>query len=221
MQWPRTAALLLVVVACGIGVRAERWPEVLRGDTVVFPLGDAYYHLRRAELSLAHPGAVLVFDPLVNHPDGSWIPWPPLHTLLLAAAGSLAGGVNRWFYTQLSGRILFGLREQVYAHLQRLSPAFYARNRGGDLLARLDGDVAEIQRFALDSLFAAISGVFGLAGTLLLMIALSPGLTLVALAVLPIEWLWLRGMRARVRERAASVRGPQNPMDSRYATGDA
>lgn len=136
--------------------------------------------------------------------------------LMLAAAlaATLLGGLNRWWYTGLSGRILFGLRERIYAHLQRLSPAYYARQRGGDLLARLDGDVAEIQRFALDSLFAGISGLFGLAGTLWLMFVLSPRLTLIALAIVPVEWLWLRGMRARVRERAAENRGHASDISS-------
>jgi ATP-binding cassette subfamily B protein len=120
--------------------------------------------------------------------------------------GTIAAGTNRWFYTRLSGDILFGLRERVYAHLQRLSPTFFTRNRSGDILARLDGDVAEVQRFALDSVFAALSGAFGLIGTIALMLALSPELTLVALAVLPLEWLWLRWMRPRVRDGAATVR---------------
>ena len=87
-----TAALLLVVVACGGVVRSLHWPEVFLGDATVFPVGDTYYHLRRAEFGLAHPGEVLLFDPLVNHPDGSWVPWPPLHTLLLTATAALLGG---------------------------------------------------------------------------------------------------------------------------------
>jgi asparagine N-glycosylation enzyme membrane subunit Stt3 len=92
MRRHTTAALLLVVVACGAAVRALPWPEVFLGDAVVFPVGDTYYHLRRAEFGLAHPGQLLLFDPLVNHPDGAWIPWPPLHTLLLGATATLLGG---------------------------------------------------------------------------------------------------------------------------------
>jgi dolichyl-diphosphooligosaccharide--protein glycosyltransferase len=94
MQRLRTAALLFVVVACGVGARSLRWNEVVRGDTFVFPLGDSYYHLRRAEFTLENPGRVLLFDPLVNHPDGSWIPWPPLHTLLLVGGATLLGGTR-------------------------------------------------------------------------------------------------------------------------------
>ncbi len=69
----------------------------------MFPVGDAYYHLRRAEYTLEHPPDVLLFDPLVNHPDGAWIPWPPLHTLLLADVARALGGTKHDL--ELTGRM--------------------------------------------------------------------------------------------------------------------
>ncbi len=128
---------------------------------------------------------------------------------LIFVAGLLAtvlSGVNRYFYTRLSGTILFDLRESVYRHLQTLSPAFYARNRGGDILARLDGDVAEIQRFAVDSLFSAVSALLGLFGTLGFMLFLSWQLTLVLLAIVPLHWVYLRFMRPRVQQQTRRLR---------------
>ncbi len=91
----QTAALLAVVVLLGLALRGISYQQVFRGDTVVFPIGDTYYHLRRAEFTLERAPDVLLFDPLVNHPDGSWIPWPPLHTLFLAGAGKALGGTHR------------------------------------------------------------------------------------------------------------------------------
>ncbi|MGU7774164.1 ABC transporter ATP-binding protein [Burkholderia sp. MR1-5-21] len=120
--------------------------------------------------------------------------------------GTLLGGVNRYLHTQLSGRVLFSLRSAVYAHLQRLSPSFYGQRRLGDLLSRLDGDVAEIQRFALDALFAAVSNVIGLVGTLVLLVTLSWKLSLLALLLIPFEILWLRTMRRKVERDARAVR---------------
>jgi len=128
---------------------------------------------------------------------------------LIFLAGLLAtllSGANRYFYTRLSGHILFDLRESVYRHLQTLSPAFYARNRGGDILTRLDGDVAEIQRFAVDSLFAAVSALLGLVGTLAFMLLLSWQLTLVLVALVPLHWLYLRYMRPRVQQQTRRLR---------------
>lgn len=94
MRWIATAALLAGVVLLGFAVRGQTFQHVFRGDAVVFPLGDSYYHLRRAEYTVLHAPDVLLFDPLVNHPDGAWIPWPPLHTLLLAGVGRAIGGTR-------------------------------------------------------------------------------------------------------------------------------
>ncbi|MFN3984704.1 MAG: ABC transporter ATP-binding protein [Rhodocyclaceae bacterium] len=132
--------------------------------------------------------------------------------MVAGVLGTALAGLNRYLHTRLSGDVLFALRGDVYAHLQRLSPAFYAERRTGDLLARLDGDVAEIQRFALDSLFAAVSSVVGLVGAIALMLALSWQLSLLVLLLIPLEAIWLHWMRGkvadharRVRERAADV----------------
>ncbi|MDR0700885.1 MAG: ABC transporter ATP-binding protein/permease [Azoarcus sp.] len=115
-------------------------------------------------------------------------------------------GLNRYLHTRLSGQILFALRADLYRHLQTLSPAFFGERRTGDLLSRLDGDVAEIQRFAVDSLFSALTSLIGLAGALALMFALSWRLSLLLFILLPAETFWLRWMRKKVERRARRVR---------------
>lgn len=126
--------------------------------------------------------------------------------LMAAIVSTLLSGVNRWQYVDLSARVLFALRESVFAHLQRLSPAWYARARGGDVLQRLDGDVAEIQRFAIDALLSLVNGIIALTGTLVLMAMLNWKLSLLALAIIPAQLLFLRYMRPRIEERTRTVR---------------
>ena len=128
--------------------------------------------------------------------------------LLLAAGvlGTALQGMNRYAHIRLSGRVLFALREAVYRHLQRLSPAFYARTRSGDIMSRLDGDVAELQRFAVDGALGFVNGVLGLVGALALMIGLSWELSLLAALLLPAEFAYLRFMRPRVARRTRVLR---------------
>jgi ATP-binding cassette, subfamily B, bacterial len=121
-------------------------------------------------------------------------------------AGTLLAGFNRLLHTRLSGSILFALRSDLYRHLQTLSPAFYGQQRMGDLMSRIDGDVAEIQRFAVDSLFAAVSSVIGLVGAVALMLSLSWQLSLLVLVLVPLEVAWLRWMRRKVEANTRSVR---------------
>lgn len=120
--------------------------------------------------------------------------------------GTALSGINRYLHTRLSGRILFALRDDLYRHLQQLSPAFYGRKRIGDMLSRLDGDVAEIQRFAVDSLFSAVSSLIGLIGAVSLMLLLSWQLSLLLALLIPVEVLWLRWMRRKVEREVRSLR---------------
>ncbi|GGB84585.1 ABC transporter ATP-binding protein [Marinobacterium zhoushanense] len=126
--------------------------------------------------------------------------------ILVGLFGTVLSGLNRYLHTRLSGRILFALRTDLYGHLQKLSPTFFGQRRIGDLLSRIDGDVAEIQRFAVDSLFSAVSSIIGLAGALVLLVALSWQLSLLVLVLIPLEVLWLRWMRRKVELRTREMR---------------
>jgi len=126
--------------------------------------------------------------------------------LLVGFASTALAGVNRYLHTRLSGTILFKLRESVYAHLQCLSPNFYAEQRTGDLLSRMDGDIAELQRFAVDGLFASVSGILGLIGAVTMMFLLSWQLALLLLILIPIQWLYLRLMRPKVEQQTRKMR---------------
>lgn len=132
-----------------------------------------------------------------------------MFTGLMVAAGlvgTVLSGFGRLAYTRVSGRVLFALRETVYGHLQRLGPDFFARQRVGELMSRMDGDVSEIQRFALDSLFAAVSAAIGLVGAASLMLLLNWQLSLLVLLLVPAEFLVLRLLRPRVERRTRALR---------------
>jgi ATP-binding cassette, subfamily B, bacterial len=126
--------------------------------------------------------------------------------LVVAVLATILTGANHLLYTDLSGRILFAMREAVYRHLLTLPSTFYSRVSGGDLMARLDGDVGEIQRFCVDSVLAAVNGVVALVVTLALLVLLSWRLSLLALVLLPAEMLFLRGMRPRVERKTRNLR---------------
>lgn len=128
--------------------------------------------------------------------------------------GTALSGINRYLHTRLSGRMLFALRDDLYRHLQTLSPNFYGQRRIGDLMSRLDGDVAEIQRFAVDSLFSAVSSVIGLVVALAMLLTLSWKLSLLALVLIPLDVLWLRWMRRKVERDVRQLRERSADMSS-------
>ncbi|MBL4767424.1 MAG: ABC transporter ATP-binding protein [Rhodobacteraceae bacterium] len=126
--------------------------------------------------------------------------------VLMSLVVFVVSGVNRWLYIGLSGRILFRLRQDVYDRLMKLSPEFYGRWRTGDIVSRLDGDVAEVQRFSTDSLLAVVNGSLALIGSLVIMLILSWKLTLIAFALLPLQVIFLRRMRPLVEKGSRNLR---------------
>ena len=134
--------------------------------------------------------------------------------IIAGLLGTALSGINRYLHTRLSGRILFALRDDLYRHLQKLSPSFYGQRRIGDLMSRLDGDVAEIQRFAVDSLFSAVSSVIGLVVAIAMLFTLSWELSLLALVLIPLDVLWLRWMRRKVERDVRQLRERSADMSS-------
>ena len=109
-------------------------------------------------------------------------------------------------YTKVSADILFDMRLALYEHLQRLSPRFYARTRLGDIIARINGDIGEIQRVAAEAALAWVGNVLFLAGSLVMMVWLDWKLSLVALALMPISLWALVHYRRRLERQVADLR---------------
>ena len=115
-------------------------------------------------------------------------------------------------YTRVSAEILFDMRLDLYRHLQRLSPRFYARTRLGDIVSRLNNDIGEIQRVAAEAALSWIGNLLFLAGSVGMMVWLDLRLFLAGIAVLPLS-VWalvvyrrrLEGRVATFRERSADI----------------
>ena len=134
--------------------------------------------------------------------------------LLTPLLGVLLESFNRFAHIDLSSQVLFRLREQVFRHLQELSPAYYSRMGLGELFSRFDTDLAQIQRLVVDSPLAVIGGIFNLTVLTLLMCWLSTPLALLVLAVVPLQvaaaWVKRRDIESASREvrvRSAALSG--------------
>jgi ATP-binding cassette subfamily B protein len=151
---------------------------------------------------------LIIDDGLLAADFGALLTWS-LTLLVVGVASTGLSGYNRIQHTRLSGNILFALREDVFGHLQRLGPEFFGRERSGDIISRMNRDIAEIQRFAVDTLFSAFSAVIGVLGTFTMMLVISWQLSLILLFIVPLELLYLSRMRPRVerRNRQVSERG--------------
>ena len=128
---------------------------------------------------------------------------------ILGFGANVASGMR---YTRVSAQILFDMRLALYRHLQKLSPRFYARTPLGDIVSRINNDIAEIQRVTADAALSLFGNILFLVGTVAMLVWLDARLFLVGLIALPPS-LWalvryrsrLEGRVTRLRERSADI----------------
>ncbi|MEO6222280.1 MAG: ABC transporter ATP-binding protein, partial [Vicinamibacterales bacterium] len=105
----------------------------------------------------------------------------------IGALGFVLNVVSGLIYTRVSADILFDMRRELYEHLQRLSPRFYAATRLGDIVSRINSDISEIQRVAAEAALAWVGNVLFLVGGIVILVWLDWRLFAVGLTTLPLS----------------------------------
>jgi ATP-binding cassette, subfamily B, bacterial len=126
--------------------------------------------------------------------------------LAVTVVGFVLNILSSYQYVRVSASVLFDMRLSLYTHLQTLSPRFWARTKLGDVVSRINNDIAEVQRVASDSLLSVLSNVVFLIGSAAIMLALSPRLFLVSVAAVPASIWALQHYQHRLATRVRAVR---------------
>jgi len=116
---------------------------------------------------------------------------------LLAVLDALVSLVTRYLSSQIGEGLIYDLRTQVFAHVQRQSIAFFTRTQTGALISRLNSDVIGAQQAFTSTLSGIVSNVLTLVLVAGAMFVLSWQITLMSLVLLPIfliptKWLGRR-----------------------------
>lgn len=116
---------------------------------------------------------------------------------VLAVCDAAVSLVTRYLSSQIGEGLIYDLRTQVFAHVQRQSIAFFTRTQTGALISRLNSDVIGAQQ----AFTSTLSGIVSNSLTLILvagaMMVLSWQITLMSLVLLPVfliptKWLGRR-----------------------------
>lgn len=233
-------AVLVLTIVAGFAVRSQlmRNPYVagdthtpLRGWLFAFavpyrlPLGVGFLlTLVSTLLSMAAPWP---FKVMVDHAVGD----EPLPAWLSAAEGltrqelaiaSVAAGLGLviagvfvgYLTTYLIGtaeiRMAADIRASVFRRMQEVSLRFHDANRTGDLVSRLMSDVGRVRDVMLTWLNQVFPEVLTLVGVLVVMLLMSPTMTLLALSVIPVLIWYAHVKRPRLKKvsrRARDRRG--------------
>jgi ATP-binding cassette subfamily B protein len=123
-----------------------------------------------------------IIDTAIKHGD---------YGLLLRYAGALAAVYlvalgTQYLQTLRMGtvgrNVLFKLRSRLFVQLSRLPVAFFAQNRAGDLISRVNSDTDKINQFFSQALMQMFGMLFRVTGAGVLLLALNWKMGLIALA---------------------------------------
>ncbi len=104
---------------------------------------------------------------------------------LLAIVDAAFNIFGRWFSARIGEGLIYDLRSQVFAHIQRQSIAFFTRTQTGALISRINSDVMGAQQAFTGTLSGVVSNVVSLVLVVTTMLILSWQITLISLLLLP------------------------------------
>ncbi|ATF12051.1 ABC transporter ATP-binding protein [Brevibacillus sp. HB1.4B] len=125
-----------------------------------------------------------------------------LSIIILALLGSyiLDGALTflqSWLMAGISQRIVTNLRQALFDKLQKLPIAYFDERTHGELMSRLTNDIDNVSNSISQSTTQLMSGGIVILGSLVMMLVLSPILTLACLITVPLVFLLTRTIAKR------------------------
>ena len=103
---------------------------------------------------------------------------------LLSSAFSFIQG---WLMTGLSQKVCYDFRKQISEKINRLPLAYFEKRTVGEVLSRITNDVDTLGQSLNQSITQLITSVTTMIGVLVMMLSISPKMTLIALLILPVS----------------------------------
>jgi ATP-binding cassette, subfamily B, bacterial len=94
------------------------------------------------------------------------------------------------------------LREELFDHLQRLSLDWHDKQKKGDLVQRITGNIADIEKLVNDGLVDLMTGFLTLIGVTVVMLFISKQYTVLSLAIAPLLFLIVSGYTSGIKAAA-------------------
>ena len=112
----------------------------------------------------------------------------------LYALSGLFSWIQQIIITGVAQRLVYTLRRDLYAKINRLPLAWFDKRTQGEVLSRVSNDVDTISSTLQQGLTPMVSAIITVTGVLVMMLIMSPLLTLIALASLPLAGLITGGI---------------------------
>jgi len=110
---------------------------------------------------------------------------------------SLFSYIQQFLMAGVAQKTVYGLRNEVNAKLGRLPLKYFDGRTNGEILSRAVNDVDNISNTLQQSLTQLITSVITIIGVIIMMLTISPWLTLILLLTLPLSMIVIRGAASK------------------------
>src|SRR5439155_349049 len=141
-----------------------------------------------AAIELLPPWLVgkFIIDNVIVGQNHALLPWA-ITALLLAYAGkNVASSLRIRFNNTLEQSVIFDLRDQVFAALQRLSISYYENRSTGEIMNRVNNDVEHVERIFIDGIESLLMSSLTLIGISVILFSLDWKLAFLSLLPIPV-----------------------------------
>jgi ATP-binding cassette subfamily B protein len=136
----------------------------------------------------------------------------------LLVAIALVKGVflysQRWILIGISREIEFDMRNDLFRKLEEQDSGFYQRYRTGDIMARLTNDLNAVRMMLGPALMYSANTIFFTVGALFFLLRISPWLTLVAWAPMPLASILVQYFGRRIHDRFERIQASFSEISS-------
>jgi ATP-binding cassette subfamily B protein len=146
-----------------------------------------------------------ILDTAIPERDTTLLTELVLGMVALSVITSVIGVAQTWISNQVGQRVMHDLRAAVYAHLQRMSLAFFTRTRTGEVQSRIANDIGGVDSVVTSTATSIVQNVTTVVAVIVAMFLLDWRLAAFSLVLLPF-FVWLTRRVGNERRRIQSVR---------------
>ncbi|MET3576953.1 ABC transporter ATP-binding protein [Bhargavaea ullalensis] len=122
----------------------------------------------------------------------------------------------------ISQQAVYKMRAGLFSHFQRLPVKFFDRRQHGELMSRMTNDIENVSQTLNNSFIQVFSSVLTLVGTVVVMLSLSPLLTLLTMTIIPVMFIavrWVTRRTGRLYKAQQKAVGELNGMIEESVSG--
>lgn len=159
----------------------------------------------------------VIFQKHLPHWLAGFLPNPSSHSLALLnilgttmlVLGVADAAFSYWgnrLLLRIGQHVIFNIRRDLFAHMQRLSLSFHRRQKVGDIMARLGGDIQTLQDFMVSAGTGLFAHLLTMVGMAVIMLIIDWRFALVVMAVLPLMLFIMQRYRKLIKRSFRTAR---------------